>query len=248
MRIFRSLVAAAAAMIVFVPAAIAQWPTTCVELNDIVEAHLGNHENVGIYQRVFGTEAETACQNDHRDDVRSVFAWALGVVPPTPATPPPVPAVPSPPEFTSNWHSETDREEVTAHERRFAAVANASGERANLLVRCNVTTRDLDIYVYFPTEYLLDYDDDGLHVQWRWNDDAHHQSGRWSSSTDNDAVFVPDHQLEEIGYGLIHARKLAFRVTDDYPDEITSIFELKFSGPMNEHPVTHAFQACGRST
>ena len=56
----------------------AQWPTTCVELNDIVEAHLGNDNNVGIYQRVFGDQAEQACQNDHRDDVRSVFAWAIG--------------------------------------------------------------------------------------------------------------------------------------------------------------------------
>ena len=56
----------------------AQWPTTCVELNDIVEAHLGNVGNVGIYQRVFGDQAEQACQNDHRNDVRSVFAWAIG--------------------------------------------------------------------------------------------------------------------------------------------------------------------------
>ncbi len=56
---------------------LAQWPTTCVELNDIVEAHLGNDSNVGIYQRVFGDQAEAACQNDHRDDVRGVFAWAF---------------------------------------------------------------------------------------------------------------------------------------------------------------------------
>lgn len=55
----------------------AQWPTECVELNDIVERHLGNHGNVGIYQRVFGTEAERACQFDHRDDVAGTFAWAL---------------------------------------------------------------------------------------------------------------------------------------------------------------------------
>ena len=55
----------------------AQWPTTCVDLNDIVETHLGNHHNVGIYQRVFGDQAEQACQNDHRDDVRGVFAWAF---------------------------------------------------------------------------------------------------------------------------------------------------------------------------
>ena len=60
----------------------AQWPTTCVELNDIVENHLGNQGNVGIYQRTFGDQAEAACQNDHRDDVRSVFAWAIGTFTP----------------------------------------------------------------------------------------------------------------------------------------------------------------------
>ena len=56
---------------------LAEWPTTCVDLNDIVEAHLGNDENVGIYQRVFFDQAEQGCQNDHRDDVRGVFAWAF---------------------------------------------------------------------------------------------------------------------------------------------------------------------------
>ena len=54
------------------------WPTTCVELNDIVEGHLGNEGNVGIYQNTFGDQAEAACQNDHRNDVRSVFAWVIG--------------------------------------------------------------------------------------------------------------------------------------------------------------------------
>ena len=56
----------------------AQWPTTCVELNDLVEAAAGNHQNVGIYQRAYGDQAEAQCQNDHRDDVRRAFAWALG--------------------------------------------------------------------------------------------------------------------------------------------------------------------------
>ena len=60
---------------------LAEWPTTCVELNDIVEAHLGNDGNVGIYQRVFGGQAEGACQSDHIDDVRAVFAWAFAVSP-----------------------------------------------------------------------------------------------------------------------------------------------------------------------
>ncbi len=72
------------------------WPTTCVELNDIVEGHLGNQGNVAIYQNTFGDQAEAACQNDHRNDVRSVFAWAIGNRVPTPtpfptATPTPTP-------------------------------------------------------------------------------------------------------------------------------------------------------------
>ena len=52
-----------------------QWPTTCVELNDIVEGHFGNQGNVAIYQNTFGDQAEAACRNDHRDDVRSTFRW-----------------------------------------------------------------------------------------------------------------------------------------------------------------------------
>ncbi len=74
--VLAGLLAVAAAFALAVPA-LAQWPTTCVELNDIVEAHLGNHGNAGIYQRAFGAQAEAACQNDHRQDVRSVFAWAF---------------------------------------------------------------------------------------------------------------------------------------------------------------------------
>ena len=85
MRRFRvvSIGALIAAVVIAVVAApvFGQWPTTCVGLNDIVEAHLGNDGNVGIYQRVFGAQAEQACQNDHRDDVRDVFAWALDTVP-----------------------------------------------------------------------------------------------------------------------------------------------------------------------
>ena len=60
------------------------WPTTCIELNDIVEGHLGNPHNFRIYQNTFGDQAEAACQNDHRNDVRSVFAWAIGGVAPMP--------------------------------------------------------------------------------------------------------------------------------------------------------------------
>ncbi len=71
-----ALLAVVAALVMASPV-LAQWPTTCVDLNDIVEAHLGNDENVGIYQRVSFDQAEQGCQNDHRDDVRGVFAWAF---------------------------------------------------------------------------------------------------------------------------------------------------------------------------
>ena len=91
--------AAALALALTATGALAQWPTTCVDLNDIVEARLGNTSNVGIYQRVFGDQAEQACQNDHRADVQSTFAWAIPTPVPTPApapAPAPVPA-PAPP-------------------------------------------------------------------------------------------------------------------------------------------------------
>ena len=75
-RVVFAVVAAMVLTVGMVAVASAQWPTTCVELNDIVEAHLGNTHNVGIYQSTFGDEAEQGCQNDHRDDVQEVFAWA----------------------------------------------------------------------------------------------------------------------------------------------------------------------------
>ena len=86
-------VAVAAAAAVSTPV-FAQWPTTCVDLNDIVENHLGRDNNVGIYQRVFGDQAEAACQGDHRQDVRGVFAWAFDLEPARSAAsrPPAVPA------------------------------------------------------------------------------------------------------------------------------------------------------------
>ena len=89
MRYLRVLLVALATTLAFASPALAQWPTACVDLNDIVEAHLGNEGNVGIYQRTFDAAAEAACQSDHRDDVRAVFAWAFdaesaGPIAPTP--------------------------------------------------------------------------------------------------------------------------------------------------------------------
>ena len=100
-------------------AALAQWPTTCVELNDIVEAHLGNQNNVGIYQRVFGDQAEQACQNDHRDDVRGVFAWAFADYEPAASqpVPPPAPAASEPPPLEPVQHPDYVRVRDTALSR-----------------------------------------------------------------------------------------------------------------------------------
>ena len=47
----------------------APWPTSCVALSDMVEGHRGNGHKVGNYQRVFGEQAEGACQLDHREHV-----------------------------------------------------------------------------------------------------------------------------------------------------------------------------------
>ena len=77
-RCLLAVFAALVLLIVSAAAAAADWPTTCVELNDLAEAAAGRHENVGIYQRVAGANAEAACQHDHRHDVQRAFAWALG--------------------------------------------------------------------------------------------------------------------------------------------------------------------------
>lgn len=71
------MLVAVAGVLVFASPVFGQWPTTCVDLNDIVERHLGNDQNVGIYQRVFGDGAEQGCRTDHVDDVRRAFAWAF---------------------------------------------------------------------------------------------------------------------------------------------------------------------------
>ena len=55
----------------------AQWPNTCIEMNDALETSLGNFDNVGIYQNTFDDQAELACRNEHRSNVRKAFAWAF---------------------------------------------------------------------------------------------------------------------------------------------------------------------------
>ncbi len=428
-------------------AAPTQWPATCVDLNDIVERHLGNTQNVGIYQRAFdaGPGAEGACQNDHRADVRDLFTWAFGggtlgasgakapltvaelvrqariavryilaadasgsgfvvtadgyvvtnshvldgarqatvgthdgqedvaavvadnpdldlallklaganhpfvsfgrsadlavgedivilgyplglksltatrgilsarhagwlqtdatanpgnsggpgfnlhgevigvatsklggaqrvenvnllidgdlvqdtvdawiashragtltlpAVAPAPSPPPD--STPDPPA-ENRWRQETLRDEVTGEER-FIAVAFGSDD-SYVAVRCWESENDLDVYVYFgPYVYLSsDWRSNSVDVQWRWNDDANVNSGQWSVSTSNKAVFLADWQIKEFAFGLVHAGRLAFRATDRSGDREDAIFDFVGQGTPN-HPVTNVMSACG---
>ena len=70
LRLIFAAFASALLTAVTVMGASAQWPATCVELNDLAEARSGNDHNVGIYQRVFGDQAEAACQREHRGNLR----------------------------------------------------------------------------------------------------------------------------------------------------------------------------------
>ena len=106
-----AVVAAVAAAAALATPVFAQWPTTCVDLNDVVEQHLGRDNNVGIYQRVFGDQAEAGCQGDHREDVRGVFAWAFDLAPPAP---PPAVAASSLPLvndalYSAVWRGQTEQ-------------------------------------------------------------------------------------------------------------------------------------------
>ena len=84
---------------------------TCVDLNDIAEEHLGNNHNVGIYQNTFGDQAEAACQNDHRDDVRGVFAWAFddSASPSTPSVPASSLPLVDPGLYSAVWRGQTEQ-------------------------------------------------------------------------------------------------------------------------------------------
>ena len=88
-----------------------EWPMTCVDLNDIVEEHLGNNHNVGIYQNTFGDQAEAACQNDHRNDVRGVFVWAFddSASPSTPSVPAASLPLADPGLYSAVWRGRTEQ-------------------------------------------------------------------------------------------------------------------------------------------
>lgn len=228
--------------------AAAQWPTSCVELNDIVEAHLGNHGNVGIYQKTFGDQAEAACRNDHRDDVRSVFAWAIGGTAVTAPAPTQAPvATPALAPVTTNWVSFTQRDSIT-HEV-FAGVYVDGTDGARMFVRCKTASdgaKTADIFILFDEWVYLAAYDDRVDVRWRWNDDATLNSGVWSVGRENESVFAPHWQIPEFAYGLVHAGRLAFRAIEDNGDYEDAVFGLVGAGAPN-HPVREILGQCGIS-
>lgn len=110
---------------------LAQWPTSCVEANDAFEQYIGNHQNVGIYQRVFGNAAaaEAACRRDHRADVRAAFWWAVQGVDraPEPAeSPAPQPTASPTPVAVESSHPEFERVRGIAVARGADAVTAAT--------------------------------------------------------------------------------------------------------------------------
>ena len=56
-----------------------QWPTSCVEANDAFERYVGNHHNVGIYQRTFGYGYEAAASLSSRPRRRHPRRVQLGI-------------------------------------------------------------------------------------------------------------------------------------------------------------------------
>ena len=211
-------------------AALAQWPTTCVELNDIAEAHLGNTENVGIYQRVFGLGAEEACQRDHGDDVRSVFAWAALVV-----TTAPVSDI----SRETNWVYGAKYDPITSHYFTTASVETEGGSK--IQAQCNVTTSNPGLLVKFGgfTYFSTGYSSNEIDVIWRIDNGAP-VSNEWSV-TDSDIVWIPQSQMDEMARQLVHASRFVLRVQE-------STVEFSFSGAGSpNHPVAYVLRACGRN-
>ena len=77
MRVLRFLTLAAIILTIGITTVSAQWPTTCIDLNDAFERLAGRDANVAIYQKVHQGQAEERCKDDHREAVQRAFAWAF---------------------------------------------------------------------------------------------------------------------------------------------------------------------------
>lgn len=247
MRYVRAFIVGLCAFALLAPTALAQWPTTCVELNDIVEAHLGNDENVGIYQRVFGDQAEQACQNDHRDDVRSVFAWAIGSAPQPASTTQPAPVQPpSPtPAATDLWEYEIDTDPVTQTSEHIAT--NWSAGDVGILVRC-LTDESTPFEIFVSWLYArIDGGSDNLaRVEYRFHG-SEPQSELWGTSGSKQAVFVRQSNIDSFAQELLTRPALTIRATSDETlKQYTVEIELDGGRDNPNHPIQRVMAACDR--
>ena len=186
------------------------WPETCLEMNDMVEGSPRGSGAIGIYQRAFGDQAEHACRNDHRDDVRRAFAWAFDKQPtgnPAPAPiPPPVQATIT----ESSWdYSVNERIPVN---RWYWAEAFTND--AVVAVRCHVSDfrslrRELNVYVGFlhaAEGELVGNAHDRLEVTYRI-DEQPEVTTSWLVAEEGHSVFAPEGQVVDM------ARKLKTTTT-----------------------------------
>ncbi len=228
--------------------ALAQWPTTCVEANDAFERYVGNEHNVGIYQRTFGDgpEAEQACQNDHREDIRAAFNWAIPestpATAPTPVEPPPPPA-----KDYGNWR-------YTNRDGTHWAWISSSSLNAALEVRCGETTRRFPFLVYLlwyntPDDALSDLDDGeyNIKVQYRWHRHAAaYQTHIWWEG--GWRVFLPDDRGADFARLLIRDPGISFRVRSETSSRT---YEADFDnlgtddGP--DHPIRQVMRVCAKT-
>ena len=202
-RIVLSMVFAAVAAFGLATPALAQWPTMCVGLNDIVEAHLGNEENVGIYHRVFGPVAEEACRRDHRDDVQRTFGWAFG-------------------NFQSGVQNDAgwtyyEYEEVGLGIFGFAASYTSDIEIiVDFRTDLNYPERSgLHVWIEFgPSADISVRDSDGrVVVQYRFDDDPY-DDALWRRSSSPRSTYAWRAQAAEFARRLLSATSLDFRVLD----------------------------------
>ena len=218
------------------------WPTTCVELNDIVEGHLGNQDNVAIYQNTFGDLAEAACQNDHREDVRSVFAWAIRE--PAPETTPA--QMPAPERaFTGPWYYRT-----TADSRQ-ALTASEAGldSKAWLFVRCDTggARPGFRVYLYWfgsRVPELSDREVRRLELIYRFHDERDAVAGWWDAWRNEEGatfMILDENKREAFARQLMNASGLHVRLTKSGHST-----DFYFGGHSHvEHPVTAVMRHCG---
>ena len=159
-------------------------------------------------------------------------------------TPTPSPGAAGVPPAGTNWVLDTVRDQVT-NEATMMAYAQGSDE-STVFVRCKVAEQSFDIFVHFGdfTYMSTGWRSDTIEVMWRWNDDAMASIGQWGVSTSGESVFVPEWQNIEVGFGLVHAGRLAVRATDYYGDREDAIFAFT-SQDATDHPVRTVASDCG---